>query len=217
MKNKIILLLFGLFAFVADVVAADTSRYVEFARTYGIVRYFSPNPYTQDWSESDWMKVCALLADRAETQSLETLFKPLAPTMSLTAVPVSSSGENDTCSGGRAMYYSYSGSGELNVPFLAKLLMPGLADYIPYYKNSQRFPAALIRQSCLWHADITLILLAKENILTYSMRCPKTSLTVRQHAVCLQTQRTIGRIIRLTIRLCQKEGDSFSDCCRTRR
>lgn len=134
MKNKILLLLFGMFAFVADVAAADTSRYVEFARTYGIVRYFSPNPYTQDWSESDWMKVCALLADRAETQPLETVFKSLAPTMSLTAVPVSP-GDNGICPGSRAMYYSYSGSGELNVPFLAKLLMPGLADYIPYYKK----------------------------------------------------------------------------------
>lgn len=134
MKNKILLLLFGMFAFVADVAAADISRYVEFARTYGIVRYFSPNPYTMDWSESDWMKVCALLADRAETQPLETVFKPLAPTMSLTAVPVSP-GYNGTCPGSRAMYYSYSGSGELNVPFLAKLLMPGLADYIPYYKK----------------------------------------------------------------------------------
>lgn len=134
MKNKILLLLFGMFAFVADVAAADISRYVEFARTYGIVRYFSPNPYTMDWAESDWMKVCALLADRAETQPLETVFKPLAPTMSLTAVPVSP-GDNGTCPGSRAMYYSYSGSGELNVPFLAKLLMPGLADYIPYYKK----------------------------------------------------------------------------------
>ena len=134
MKNKILLLLFGMFAFAADVAATDTSRYVEFARTYGIVRYFSPNPYTQDWSESDWMKVCALLADRAETQPLETVFKPLAPTMSLTAVPVSP-GDNGTCPGSRAMYYSYSGSGELNVPFLAKLLMPGIADYIPYYKK----------------------------------------------------------------------------------
>lgn len=134
MKNKIILLLFGMFAFAADVAAADISRYVEFARTYGIVRYFSPNPYTMDWSESDWMKVCALLADRAETQPLETVFKPLAPTMSLTAMPVSP-GDNGTCPGSRAMYYSYSGSGELNVPFLAKLLMPGLADYIPYYKK----------------------------------------------------------------------------------
>lgn len=134
MKNKILLLLFGMFAFAADVAAVDTSRYVEFARTYGIVRYFSPNPYTQDWSESDWMKVCALLADMAETQPLETVFKSLAPTMSLTAVPVSP-GDNGTCPGSRAMYYSYSGSGELNVPFLAKLLMPGLADYIPYYKK----------------------------------------------------------------------------------
>lgn len=134
MKNKILLLLFGMFAFAADVAAADISRYVEFARTYGIVRYFSPNPYTMDWSESDWMKVCALLADRAETQPLETVFKSLAPTMSLTAVPVSP-GDNGTCPGSRAMYYSYSGSGELNVPFLAKLLMPGLADYIPYYKK----------------------------------------------------------------------------------
>ena len=208
MKNKRLQLLFGIFAFVADVVAADTSQYVEFARTYGIVRYFSPNPYTQDWSESDWMKVCALLAERAETQSLETLFKPLAPTMSFTAVPVSSSGENDTCSCGRAMYYSYSGSGELNVPFLAKLLMPGLADYIPYYKKLSTISGS---------TDTAVVPLAKENILTYSMRCPKKSLTARQHAVCLQTQRTIGRIIRLTIRLCQKEGDSFSDCCRTRR
>ncbi len=156
MKNKIILLLFGMFVFVADVVAADTSRYVEFARTYGIVRYFSPNPYTQDWSESDWMKVCALLADRAETQPLETVFKPLAPTMSLTAVPVSSSGENNTCSDCRAMYYSYSGSGELNVPFLAKLLMPGLADYIPYYKKlstvSDNIYTAAVPLACRYYS-----------------------------------------------------------------
>lgn len=156
MKNKIILLLFGMFVFVADVVAADTSRYVEFARTYGIVRYFSPNPYTQDRSESDWMKVCALLADRAETQPLETVFKPLAPTMSLTAVPVSSSGENNTCSDCRAMYYSYSGSGELNVPFLAKLLMPGLADYIPYYKKlstvSDNIDTAAVPLACRYYS-----------------------------------------------------------------
>ena len=28
-----------------------------FAKVYGIVRYYSPNPYTTDWSESDWFKV----------------------------------------------------------------------------------------------------------------------------------------------------------------
>lgn len=155
MKNKILLLLFGMFAFAADVAATDTSRYVEFARTYGIVRYFSPNPYTQDWSESDWMKVCALLADRAETQPLETVFKSLAPTVSLTAVPVSP-GDNGTCPGSRAMYYSYSGSGELNVPFLAKLLMPGLADYIPYYKKlltvSGSIDTAAVPSACRYYS-----------------------------------------------------------------
>ena len=35
-----------------QVQATDASRYIAVARTYGIVRYFSPNPYTQDWSEA---------------------------------------------------------------------------------------------------------------------------------------------------------------------
>lgn len=131
---KIILLFFHLYAYVNNVQAANVSHYIEFARTYGIVRYFSPNPYTQDWSESDWMKVCALLADRAETQPLETVFKPLAPTLYFSVTPTSSR-EDAPDFNSRALHYYYSGSGELNVPFLAKLLMPGLANYIPYYKK----------------------------------------------------------------------------------
>lgn len=77
--KKIILLFVCLYACMNQVQAADDSRYIEFARTYGIVRYFSPNPYTQDWSESDWMKVCALLANRIETQPLDEVFRPLLP------------------------------------------------------------------------------------------------------------------------------------------
>ena len=79
MKKNLILLYICIYASINNVMAADVSHYVEFARVYGIVRYFSPNPYTQKWSESDWTKVCALLANRAETQSLEAVFKPLAP------------------------------------------------------------------------------------------------------------------------------------------
>lgn len=132
--GKIILSLCCLCTYVNNVQATKVSHYVEFARTYGIVRYFSPNPYTRDWSESDWMKVCALLADRAETQPLETVFKPLAPTLSFSTTPLLP--EKDTVGSNHpACYYYYSGSGELNVPFLAKLLMPGLANYIPYYKK----------------------------------------------------------------------------------
>lgn len=66
--------------------ASNVSNYVEFARVYGIVRYFSPNPYTKDWSESDWMKVCALLANRAETQSIDSVFKSLSPSLSFSSV-----------------------------------------------------------------------------------------------------------------------------------
>lgn len=37
-----------------------------------------------------------------------------------------------------ASYYLYSGSGELHIPFIARLFIPGLADYIPYYKRLVR-------------------------------------------------------------------------------
>lgn len=132
--KKILLLFFCLCVYMHNAQAASVSHYVEFARTYGIVRYFSPNPYTQDWSESDWMKVCALLVSRAETQPLENVFKPLAPTLSFSTTPILSR-EGIVGSNRSTCYYYYSGSGELNVPFLAKLLMPGLANYIPYYKK----------------------------------------------------------------------------------
>lgn len=114
--------------------AINISHYVEFARTYGVIRYFSPNPYTKDWSESDWMKVCALLAHRIETQPFETVFQPLAPTLYFSTAPILSK-KDTTESTTPAQFYYYSGSGELNVPFIAKLLMPGLANYIPYYKR----------------------------------------------------------------------------------
>ena len=50
--KKIILLFVCLYACMNQVQATDASRYIAVARTYGIVHYFSPNPYTQDWSEA---------------------------------------------------------------------------------------------------------------------------------------------------------------------
>lgn len=133
--KTIILSLLCLSAYVHHAIAAPTAHYVEFARIYGIVRYFSPNPYTQDWSESDWMKVCALLASRTETQPFEAAFRPLAPTLSISHSPIPPRESGTIATDNPACYYNYSGSGKLNVPFLAKLLMPGLANYIPYYKR----------------------------------------------------------------------------------
>jgi len=133
-KEIIMLLVLCLCTSVGNAQTEGTSRYVEFARTYGIVRYFSPNPYTEDWSESDWMKVCALLAHRAEAQPLEAVFRQLAPTLTFSTAPLLPA--VDTVSpDNTAQYYCYSGSGKLDVSFLAKLLMPGLARYIPYYKK----------------------------------------------------------------------------------
>lgn len=127
MIRKLLLPVLCLCACTVEGLAADTSRYVEFARAYGIVRYFSPNPYTQKWSESDWLKVCALLADRTGTQPLEKVFEPLAPTLILSEKPVSDQTAADGADTA-ACYYCYSGSGELKVPFVARLFMPGLAD-----------------------------------------------------------------------------------------
>lgn len=133
MKTKFFLLVY-FFACVNNMRASNVPKYVEFARIYGIVRYFSPNPYTKDWSESDWMKICALLANRIETQSMDSVFKPLSPTLSFSSVKTSL--DNDIFpSKESAYYYNYNGSGEVNFPFLAKLLMPGLAKYVPYYKE----------------------------------------------------------------------------------
>lgn len=134
MKRGIALTFFCLAACISSTFAESRTPYVAFARTYGIVRYFSPNPYTRNWSESDWMKVCALLANRAETQPLEEVFKPLAPTLRLsTGKPLPQ--EEIPASSAAAEFYRYSGSGTLHVPLLARIFIPGLADYIPYYKQ----------------------------------------------------------------------------------
>lgn len=53
MKRKLALLIGSLCLLAGSGQAAELSPYAEFARAYGIVRYFSPNPYTEKWSESD--------------------------------------------------------------------------------------------------------------------------------------------------------------------
>lgn len=134
MKNRLLLVIFCLYACAVRVTASEQTRYVEFARAYGVIRYFSPNPYTHKWSEADWMKVCALLAHRAETQPLATVFDPLASALVFSDRPMSVQNEAPSADA-NARYYSYSGSGDLNIPLAAKLFIPGLADYVPYYKR----------------------------------------------------------------------------------
>lgn len=130
MKKILSLLFLGTCAFSGFGQPADVTRFAEFARAYGIVRYFSPNPYVQRWSESDWMKVCALLAHRAESQPLDLLFQPLAPDVLFSASPAP---VPDAALAKQAYYRFHSGSGSLSIPFLARLFYPGLGSYRPYY------------------------------------------------------------------------------------
>ena len=132
MKKILSLLLSGACALSCFGQPADVDRLAEFARAYGVVRYFSPNPYVRKWSESDWMKVCALLAHRAEEQPLDVLFRPLAPAATVSDSPVPGA---DADAAGHAQYCCHSGSGALSVPFLARLFYPGLGKYIPYYSE----------------------------------------------------------------------------------
>lgn len=136
MKRKLALLIGSLCLLAGSGQAAELSHYAEFARAYGIVRYFSPNPYTEEWSESDWMKVCTLLVSRIDTQPLEQVFRPLAPTLVFSEEPTPPRSADTPDAPAR--YYSYSGSGELHIPLIARLLTPGLARYIPYYKRLER-------------------------------------------------------------------------------
>lgn len=133
-KQTLVLLTLCLCAYAGNGQTTGVAHYIEFARTYGIVRYFSPNPYTLNWSESDWMKVCALLINRAETQPFETVFKPLAPTLFFSNSPDSIQ-DKTVHANSPAKYYYYSGAGKLNIPFWARLFTPGLDNYIPYYKK----------------------------------------------------------------------------------
>lgn len=107
------------------------SSYKEFAKVYGVVRYFSPNPYTEKWSEEDWMKVCTFLVKNLEKNNIESVFKPLAPTMYISE----QSGIKNFKQQEDAYYYRYNGSGNLYVPFFAKIIYPDLSKYIPYYSS----------------------------------------------------------------------------------
>lgn len=213
--KRIVLLLLCICAYANSSKAGNVSHDVEFARAYGIIRYFSPNPYTQNWSENDWMKVCALLVQRAERQPLAEVFRPLAPSIFISATPVPP-GVGDATPNDKARCYVYSGSGHLDVPFLARLLVPGLADYIPYHKElkSVSDPQDSIAKPA---ADrYYSYRLARGNSCISSMRCPGKILTPKQRSVCYAMRSVTGKTTKAATRRCPKGDASSSVCSRIR-
>lgn len=63
-----------------------------FAQVYGIVRYFSPNPYTVDWDEDDWYMTAyryfkTYRESGNESGIIDDFLNVFAPNATLTSAP----------------------------------------------------------------------------------------------------------------------------------
>lgn len=119
-----------------DNTPVDTSDYAAFARTYGIVRYYSPNPYTSDWSEEDWLAVCLYFVNRlSETGDLQQIMADmavLAPNATLTAEP--QAGQGPLTGVPEEYYYKeHTGGGKIEIPKVVRMLYKEYRDYDPFY------------------------------------------------------------------------------------
>ncbi len=119
-----------------DNTPVDTSDYAAFARTYGIVRYYSPNPYTSDWSEEDWFAVCLHFVNRlSETGDLQQVMADmavLAPNATLTAEP--QAGQGPLTGVPEEYYYKeHTGGGKIEIPKVVRMLYKEYRDYDPFY------------------------------------------------------------------------------------
>lgn len=110
-----------------------------YARVSGIVRYYSPNPYTEKWDNSDWLCIdYANFSAICEGQPLEKILNQylsvFAPNSSITQVPSPGvreilDDESDYC------YWLHHGCGEIKLPGIMRALKKELRDYRPFYKE----------------------------------------------------------------------------------
>ncbi len=109
-----------------------------FARAWGLVRYFSPNPYTQEWNEDEWFTVCLYLFERlpedGDPQRMLELLRPLAPNASISASP---DDERRSIVGDKAdyRYRQHHGGGKVVIPGIARMLYKEYRHYEPFYSE----------------------------------------------------------------------------------
>ncbi len=118
---------------------SDRQKYEDleaYARAFGIIRYYSPNPHVLDWEEIDWAYICykdvkAILSGGSVKEVIENLTSVMAPEATVTSEPKPSSRKIQ----GHCSEYSYllhRGCGEIKVPKISKLLNKELRDYKPF-------------------------------------------------------------------------------------
>ncbi len=109
-----------------------------FARVWGTVRYFSPNPYTQEWSEDEWFTVCLYLFERlpedGDPQMMLELLRPLAPNASISASP---DDERRGIVGDMTdyRYRQHHGGGKAEIHPMARMLYKEYRHYEPFYSE----------------------------------------------------------------------------------
>ncbi len=107
-----------------------------YAKAFGIIRYYSPNPYAMEWNELDWSYIAYTDVKSMEKgESVQSVIgnfiSVMAPNATLTSEPKPSSrkiqGEHS-----EYLYLLHRGSGELNIPKAARLFSKEIRDYRPF-------------------------------------------------------------------------------------
>ena len=57
--------------------SANDRDYLTFAKAYGIIRYFSPNHYTEQWSDDDWFKVGYYYVEKLKREAEEDVINEM--------------------------------------------------------------------------------------------------------------------------------------------
>ena len=117
-------------------------------RITGIVRYYSPDPYTAGWDSFDWFFIeyrCfkALEQGMPLEEALQPYLGVLAPNSTLTRYP--QPGTRPLADGVPAEQYRYwlhHGSGEVQIPSYARILYKELRDYRPFYRELVQYSVA---------------------------------------------------------------------------
>lgn len=121
------------------------SKYEAFARAYGIMRYYSPNPYTEKWDDIDWFKVCYYFADMIhndmldETEIITDMASVLAPEASLSE-DASTNYRSIEAVDEPYYYRQHTGGGKIvDIPKLLLIAHPEFKDYNPFYHKLSQY------------------------------------------------------------------------------
>lgn len=114
--------------------SSETEAY---ARISGIVRYYSPNPYTEKWDNSDWLYIdycnfSALCGGMTLEEVLDGYLSVFVPNGSLTRTPSPGTREIDA---DEYFHWLHHGCGEVNIPKVARVLSKEYRDYRPFFKE----------------------------------------------------------------------------------